>query len=334
MSPDQTNEHTYGLIFHPSFPIEWLPEYARKAEKAGFEELWLWDDCFLPGAISAAAIALSATQRIKVCIGLLPVPVYNPLFAAMEITTLAASFPGRFIAGFGHGVGPWMKQIGAADGASLARLRETVSVVRELLGGKEVTFNGETVHLDRVQMHQLPAVQPPLYVGAMREKSLALAGNIGDGTILTGMSSPQYIEWAMQHIRSGMQAAGRSQHRVVSFLDVKVDPDGEVARAAARKSLADRLPWADVHLAKSGLSAEVSVYLATHAPADLALHMPDAWLDAFSASGTPAQVAATLQRWFKAGVNTLILQPLGGDPACLDEYVRYLMPILRSGDRK
>ena len=63
---------TLGVIFHPTFPPETLAAYARRAEAAGFEELWLWDDCFLPGALTAAAIALTATQRLKVGIGLLP----------------------------------------------------------------------------------------------------------------------------------------------------------------------------------------------------------------------------------------------------------------------
>src|SRR5512145_1169108 len=107
-----------GVIFHPTFPPETLADYARQAEAAGFDELWLWDDCFLPGAFTSAAIALTATERLKVGIGLLPATVYNPLFAAMEITTLARAFPGRFLPGFGYGVDTWMKQIGAAPTSS------------------------------------------------------------------------------------------------------------------------------------------------------------------------------------------------------------------------
>src|SRR6185503_18632028 len=102
------SEPTFGVIFHPRFPPETLAEYARRAEAIGFDELWLWDDCFLPGALTSAAIALSATQHLKVGIGLLPATVYNPLFAAMEITTLARAFAGRILPGFGHGVGSWM----------------------------------------------------------------------------------------------------------------------------------------------------------------------------------------------------------------------------------
>jgi 5,10-methylenetetrahydromethanopterin reductase len=126
----------FGVISHPQFPPKRLADYARRAEAAGFDELWLWDDCFLPGAFSAAAIALAATQHLKVGIGLLPATAYNPLFATMEITTLACAYPGRILPGFGHGVGSWMKQIGAAPNSSMKALRETVSAVRALLSGE------------------------------------------------------------------------------------------------------------------------------------------------------------------------------------------------------
>ncbi len=189
----------FGLIFHPKFPPETLADYAQRAEAAGFDELWLWDDCFLPGAFTSAAIALSATQQLKVGIGLLPVPAYNPLFAAMEITTLASAFPGRFLPGFGHGVARWMAQIGATPRSSLKALDETVTAVRQLLSGEMVTMQGDWVHLDQVQMQLTPEIVPPLYVGAVREKTLRLAGRVGDGTILTVTSSPAYIRWALSH---------------------------------------------------------------------------------------------------------------------------------------
>jgi len=319
-----------GVIFHPKFPPETLADYARQAESTGFDELWLWDDCFLPGAFTSAAIALSATQRLKVGIGLLPAPAYNPLFAAMEITTLARAFPGRILPGFGHGVGPWMAQIGAAPKSSLTALAETVIAVRQLLNGESVTTHGEQVHLTQVQMQLTPMEAPPLYVGAMRSRSLRLAGGVGDGTILTGMSSPAYIRWAQAHTRAGMAEAGRSQHRLVVYLDVKVNRDGKAARAAVRRSLAARLPWADVQLDALGLAAEVAAFVQAQGRDGVAQHMPDEWVDAFSASGTPDQAADAILRLAAAGADSIVFQPLDGDPACLDEYSRDLMPRLRS----
>ena len=320
----------FGVIFHPKFPPETLADYARRAESAGFDELWLWDDCFLPGALTSATIALAATQSLKVCIGLLPATVYNPLFAAMEITTLARAFPGRFLPGFGHGVGSWMTQIGAAPKSTLKTLSETVTAVRRLLEGEMVTTHGTQVHLDRVQMQQAPEQIPPLYVGAMREKSLQLAGRVGDGTILTGMSSPAYVRWAAEHIRTGMAEVERIHHRVVVYYDVKVDPDGESARAAARQSLASRLPWADIQVSTLEIAEEVEAFIQAHGRDGVAQRMPDEWLDAFSAAGTPEQALDSIQRLIGAGADSVVFQPLDGDPACLEEYSQYLMPRLRS----
>jgi 5,10-methylenetetrahydromethanopterin reductase len=319
-----------GVIFHPKFPPETLADYARRAESAGFDELWLWDDCFLPGAFTSAAIALSATQNLKVGIGLLPATAYNPLFAAMEITTLARAFPGRFLPGFGHGVGTWMTQISAAPKSSMKALEETVIAVRRLLRGELVTTHGTQVNLEQVRMQLTPAVAPPLYIGAMRDKSLRLAGRMGDGTILTGMSSPAYVRWAREQIRIGMAEVGRTQHRVVVYLDVKVNHDGEAARAATRRSLAERLPWADVQLNARGIAAEVAAFIQAQGVDGVARHMPAEWLDAFSAAGTPEQVTEIIQRLSAAGADSIVFQPLSGDPDCLDEYIRYLMPQLKS----
>jgi alkanesulfonate monooxygenase SsuD/methylene tetrahydromethanopterin reductase-like flavin-dependent oxidoreductase (luciferase family) len=318
-----------GVIFHPKFPPETLADYARRAESAGFDELWLWDDCFLPGAFTSAAIALSATRTLKVGIGLLPATVYNPLFAAMEITTLACAFPDRILAGFGHGVGEWMAQIGAAPKSSLKALGETLPAVRQLLGGEMVSIHGEQVHLDKVQMQLTPRSVPPLYVGAMREKSLQLAGRVGDGTILTGMSSPAYVSWAREHIRAGMVEAGRAQHRIVVYMDVKVHQDGEMARSTMRRYLAARLPWTDVQLNALGIADEVAALTQAGDIDEIARQIPDAWVDTFCAAGSPQQAADAVQRLYSAGADSVVFQPLDGDADCLDETIRYLMPKLK-----
>ena len=327
---DDMSIPSIGVIFHPTFPPETLIDYACKAESAGFDELWLWDDCFLPGAFTSAAIALSATQRLKVGIGLLPATVHNPLFAAMEITTLARAFPNRILPGFGHGVDRWMVQIGAAPKSSLKSLSETVTAVRRLLAGESVTLHGEQVHLENVQMQMTPDDRPPLYIGAMREKTLQLAGRVGDGAILTAMSSPAYVRWALDHIHTGMAESGRTDHRLVVYVDVKVNPDGEMARSALRRSLATRLPWVDAQLNALGIADEVAAFIQAQGVEGVIERLPDEWVDAFAAAGTPEHVTDILQRLIATGPSSIVFQPLDGDPACLDEYIRYLLPRLKT----
>ncbi len=310
-----------GVIFHPAFPPEHLIEYAQRAENAGFDQLWLWEDCFWAGALTSAAIILTSTQRIKVGIGIMPATVRNPLFAAMEITTLARLFPDRFIAGFGHGVDTWMKQIGAAPKSSMKALEETVNAVRALLRGEAVTFAGEQVHLDNVRMNLTAPQVPPLFIGGMREKTLQLAGRAGDGTILTEMSSPAYVRWAREHVATGMAQSARADNHVVVFVQAKIGMD---SREAVRRVLAPRLEWAMVHLQALGIADEAATLLREYGPLEAAKRMPEAWLDELSVSGTPEQAEATIARLAEAGADSIILQPLDGDPACLDEYIASL----------
>jgi hypothetical protein len=201
-----------GVIFHPRFAPEGLAAYARRAEAAGFDELWLWDDCFLPGAFTSAALALAATERIRVGIGLLPVPAYHPLFAAMELTTLARAYPGRILPGFGHGVRGWMEQMGVAPRSPLRALEETLQSVRALLHGERVVLDGEYLHLDGLQMETLAAAIPPLYVGGSAPRLWrwpAAGGRRHFNRQLTGA----LCGLGFGQVRAAAQAAGRPMPR-------------------------------------------------------------------------------------------------------------------------
>src|SRR5579862_9783474 len=100
-----------GVVFTADRPPEELPAFATAAEAEGLDELWVWEDCFLAGGISASATGLAVTGRISVGVGAMPVVCRRPGAAAMEIATLARLHRGRCIAGLGHGMPAWMEQI-------------------------------------------------------------------------------------------------------------------------------------------------------------------------------------------------------------------------------
>jgi alkanesulfonate monooxygenase SsuD/methylene tetrahydromethanopterin reductase-like flavin-dependent oxidoreductase (luciferase family) len=319
---------SFGMTFIPQFPPELLVAYARQAEAAGFDSLWIYEDCFYAGAFSSAATILAATERIQVGIGILPVTVRNPVFTAMEITTLARLYPGRFIAGFGHGVEAWMKQVGAYPKSTLKALEETVTAVRGLLCGEEITLHGTQVQLERVKLLHTPRQVPPLYVGGMREKTLRLAGRIGDGTIMTPLSSPAYVRWANTAIAGGEAEAGRARNvRSVSLI-CKVNPDGAAARAPIRRWLIECIKGGTPHLFALGIEAEAAELIRTYGPEEAARRMPEAWVDELSASGTPEQAARTVERLIEAGADEIVLAPVAADAESLGETIRYLMPLL------
>jgi alkanesulfonate monooxygenase SsuD/methylene tetrahydromethanopterin reductase-like flavin-dependent oxidoreductase (luciferase family) len=209
---------TLGAISLPQNPPENLRAIARAADEAGLEELWLWEDCFLSGGVSAAAAALAWTDHLKVGIGIMPTPLRNVAICAMEIATLSRISGGRALPGIGHGVQEWMGQVGARAASPLTLMREYATALRALLSGEEVTTKGRYVNLDAVKLDWPPAEVPPLYVGSTGPKTLALGGEIGDGTILTGGTSPAGVARA----RAQINAAG--PHELVVFIPAAFGP--------------------------------------------------------------------------------------------------------------
>ncbi len=217
-----------GAIFPPDRPPEELRAVAVAAEAAGLEQLWIWEDCFRESGIATAAAALAWTDRVTLGIGLLPVPLRNVALTAMELATLERLFPGRLVAGIGHGVAEWMQQVGALEASPMTLLREYAEALAALLAGDEVSVNGRYVTLDRVKLDWPPTTPPSLLIGGVRERTVTLAGEVTDGVILTGDTTPEMMRTASAHAATGRQLRGRSgPPDVISFITVQRDASAE-----------------------------------------------------------------------------------------------------------
>ncbi len=189
-----------GVVFRPQLPPEQLRAAVESAEAAGVDELWLWEDCFLEGGLTTAAAALAWSERIRVGIGLLPVPFRNPALAAMELATLARLFPDRLTVALGHGVQDWMRQVGAAVDSPMTLLREHTSAVRALLAGETVDVRGRYVSLDKVTLDWPPPSPPTLLIGARGPKTVALAGEVSDGVLLDTVTDLDVVRRARETV--------------------------------------------------------------------------------------------------------------------------------------
>jgi 5,10-methylenetetrahydromethanopterin reductase len=293
-----------GFVVRPEHPPEQLAERARAVEEAGFDELWLWEDCFLAGGIASVATALAGTSRVKVGLGIMPAPVRNPAFVAMEIAALARMHPGRVLPGFGHGVPDWMRQIGAKPDSILALLEETISAVRALLAGEEVIADGRYVHLDGVKLDHPPDVVPPVFTGVWRAKSLAVSGRVADGTILAEPSPLPYIDWARAQI------AATRPHRLTVFALCAMDDDPSAARNALRPIVEERV--AEGGPQYEGLDAT-----------------GDELIDQLAALGPPERCAATIRGFAEAGADSVVLVAPPDRDVDLAALGRELLPLVQ-----
>ncbi len=319
-----------GIMFRREFAPELLPDFARRTEAAGYDELWVVEDCFYSSGIAPAAIALASTSSLRVGLGIMPAVARNPVFTAMEIAVLARTYPQRFLPGIGHGVTGWMRQIGAFPGSQLAALEETTIAVSRLLDGDRFSVAGQEITLEDVALVFPPDEAPPLSLGVRGPKSLALSGRVGGGTILAEFSSPAYVKWAREQIGSGQAEAGRSgDHRLTVFAFTDLAATTAEARQRLRPFVAAALASGNIdsQVEPLGFLPALRELRATGDATDLQQEMPDAWIDQLTLAGTPDDIQGGIAGLFDAGVDSVVLVPLPDrEIGEMERFARRLLP--------
>ncbi|MEV6618865.1 LLM class flavin-dependent oxidoreductase [Streptomyces sp. NPDC051051] len=269
-----------GAIFRPQLPPERLRTIARLADATGLDELWVFEDCFREAGISAAAAALAWTERVRIGVGLLPVPLRNVAVTAMEAATLHRMFPGRVSLGIGHGVQDWMGQVGVRPASPLTLLREYTLALRGLLDGERITTRGRYVTLDDVALDWPPPGGAEVLVGGIGPRTLRLSGEVADGTVLNEVFTPEGVREARRLVAEGRAAAGRdaAPHKIVVYLFTAT---GEDAAARLRRELV-----------ATGLSD----------------------VPGLGVAGDAAEVAERVRRYAEAGADTVVLLPTADEP--------------------
>ncbi|GIH96192.1 LLM class F420-dependent oxidoreductase [Planobispora siamensis] len=177
-----------------------LVRQAKLAEQAGFEALWISDHFhpwldeqgqspFVWSVIGAVAEATSLPITTAVTCPLVRI---HPAIIAQAAATTAALTDGRFRLGVGTGEALNEHIIDSRWPPAeerLEMLEEAIEVMRELWSGKLVTHRGTHYDVDTARLYTLPDEPPPVYISGFGEKSVQLAGRIGDGYISTGPSA-------------------------------------------------------------------------------------------------------------------------------------------------
>jgi len=202
----------------------------------------------------------------------------------MELANLSGMFPGRLIAGVGHGIQEWMGQAGGRVESPLTLLEEYATAVRRLLAGERVTVEGRYVKLDDVALDWPPATPPPLMLGGTGPKSVAQAARLGDGNLLASPLTDAEIRETCELIE---QHRGRPDHPVLVPFIAATGP-----RAQER------------------VDAEVPRWFR---PADLGIGV----------AGDAAEIAGAIRRLAGLGVTSVGIQPTEDEPD-LEGFIGFL----------
>lgn len=302
-------------------------EYARYAESRGFEAVWQAESRLVRDAIVPMAAYAAVTERIKVASGVINNWTRNIGLLAATYLTLDDLAPGRIICGIGAWWDPLAKNVGIERKKPLTAMRETVLILRRLLNLERVTFHGEFVNVDGIELDVVHGRREPrnvpILIGATGDQMMEMTGEIADGVVLNYCVPPNYNHRALELLEKGLRKAGRTMDAFdrPQLVVCSVDHDRERAIDTTRGLLTQYLAQ-QPHIAKaSGVSMDVVEKIqailgwpATHEQIEKAKHLVhEDLIHRITASGTPEEARAKVQEYRNNGCTCPILYPVGGD---------------------
>jgi 5,10-methylenetetrahydromethanopterin reductase len=316
-----------AVYLQDAHPIRQGMDIARYAEERGFEAVWQAESRLVREATVPMAAYLAVTDRIRVGSGVVNNWTRNPALLASTFSTLDDLAPGRVILGIGAWWDPLAARVGINRTRPLLAMRETIDAVRALLNDETVTYHGQFVHLDGVELdyvHQPRRKKDvPIYIGATGMKMMELAGEIADGVVLNYLVSPAYNDTAMAALQAGADRAGRSLADLdrPQLVVCSLSSDRAAALDSARLLVTQYLGQQPHIMRASGVPqsllddiGKVLTWPATHDQVVAASKLvPDEVVQMITASGTAEECRAKVDEYVQRGCTCPILYPLGED---------------------
>jgi len=335
---------TTGVLLMGDLPAKNLASLSRRLEDWGYDYIWLADERFFREIYSSLTLCALNTKKIQLGVCVTDPYSRHPALTAMAISTLDEISEGRAVLGIGAGVSGF-GELGIDRARPALAMREMVYLVRKLMTGEHVDFQGRMVQFNHGALNFTPIrADLPIYVASNAPRGLQVAGELADGAIVSACAEEASVDYAKGLISKGTCKAGRDLAEVdlVARLNCCVSTDGQGARNAVRSATVRSLPG---HL-KFGTAAgmEVSPDLAvslsqmgyTHDDATLARMaqgVPDHIIDAMTLAGTPDEVAQRVGAIVRRGVNQILVRPLpspeGGINGTLEAFATQVMPTVR-----
>lgn len=316
-----------ALYLQDAHPLRDAIGYVQYAEDQGFDAVWQAESRLVRDAIVPMAAFAATTKRIKIGSGVINNWTRNASLTAATFLTLDDLAHDRILLGIGAWWDPLAKNVGIERRKPLLAMREHVTVVRDLLAMRNVTFEGEFVQMHGVELDIVHGRRAPrnvpIYIGATGPQMLALTGEIGDGALLNYLVSPDYNVRALEQLEKGAKLVGKTIDDVdrPQLVVCSVDNDRKKALDGARKLVTQYLGQQPHIMKASGVSQDlldeihqVLTWPATEEQIERAMELvPDDVVQLITASGTPDEVRAKVREYVASGCTCPVLYPLGPD---------------------
>lgn len=307
-----------GVFFDGFSTTAEMLDVARRAEAAGAHSLWFAQHMGYRDAIVWAAAAANATTSITLVPTAISPYLWPPLPVAMAMATLAEIAPGRLALAVSVGNLLNLSESGVEPVAPLRVMREYAETLRTLQAGEVARQEGRIHQLRGAKMAFGAGHRYPLYVASTGPQMLRLAGEIGDGVLLSAGLTLASCRDCLAHAEEGMRVKGRDPKdlRRAALINFHVSRDGRAARAATLRKLAFlfRSRGHAANIASSGLDIDhdkIIQNLANHDLDAATRLLPEAAAQVFAIAGTPDECGARLAEYLAIGLDEPIIEVTG-----------------------
>jgi F420-dependent oxidoreductase-like protein len=299
-----------GAFISVGRSLERAVERVRTAERLGYDAAYVTHLAARDSLTVLAAYA-SATERIRLGSGVMPIYSRTPVVTAQSIATVDELSGGRAVLGLGAAhkvtVEGWF---GQPLEKPVRDMREYVGIVRAILRG-EAPPEGERFHSTFRFMGYEPRPDLPVYIGALSPRMLRLAGELADGVVLW-LCNPDYVrDVVVPEVAKGRERAGRSLEGfdVVAAVPTGVTDDPEAARARLRGDLIPyfSLPFYRAMLERSGFGEDIAGFdegMARNDTEAAVGAISDRFLETLTAIGSAEEAEASVRRYLEAGATS------------------------------
>jgi 5,10-methylenetetrahydromethanopterin reductase len=305
-----------GLL--QNLPVARLVAAVQLCDELGYHTLWYANEKFYRDPYIGLAVAALHTKSLRLGTFIADPYTMHPALIAVAVATLDELSAGRAILLLGAG-GTGLFRMGIRRERPVQALRESITVLRRLFAGEMVSFAGEVLQLDKVQLAFPTRADLPIYVASRGDRVLEMAGESADGVMIATYAEPRGIQHALEQVASGARRRGLDWKDLVVLnrVDGWIDADGKRARAAVRPMVARMLAasYPDrsfVHASGLEVPSPLEAVLskrdreAATAAADL---VPDELVNAFTWAGTPNEVAAKIAAIVELGIERITFLP-------------------------
>lgn len=221
---------SFGVTFMLDPPVSRTVEWSRLAEANGFDYVWAWDSHVLWQEFYATFALIAAnTERVRMGTCVTNPATRDITVTASAMATLQEISGGRMDMGIGRGDSA--RRVIGQTPVTVERLEEACRLIKDMVEGREVDYDGTTLQLKWSEGHALP-----VWVAAYGPKALRACGRVGNGLIMQ-LADPYIVQWSLKYVREGAEEAGRR------FEDIRVQVAAPAYVSEDRAKARDQVRW-------------------------------------------------------------------------------------------